>query len=743
MIHIERPPEPEWWREAFPGSEKDRARSFYSRPEASRRQERFDWGRESFGQAIGSAIRALGSLFGNKCAYCESKVESGLLGQHRPFEQAAALDGTVSPDHYWWLAWEWSNALLICAECATSKSTYFPVQGPRAEPESSPHALLAELPLFLDPTLDAPEEHLSFQLVGTYEVKARTERGEVTIQYLNLNRPELLRQRAEVVAQTLGELVRWRDSSGLGKDLEGVSRVLATDRPHCGIRRQLVAWAANEWHVLYFYLRHSKEFRALEPLLVRYGLNPPQQQTSPGRRSLSVPGEPGPTDAPTPPATPPPPPAPTSTQPPPHRHLRRITLENFKGIEHLELEFSFTTQANPSAAPWLMLLGENGQGKSSVLQAVALALMPAEQRRAAIERPGRARLVRRGAEAAGARVTLELADGQSVGFTINRKGRMEGTSPPMLLCAYGSTRLLPRGEHQPPKPASVLAHAANLFDPFLPLTDAQRWLLATEGSDRARFDYAARSIKGILDLGNERFFEPSTDHREIEVRFDDERPPVTLSELSDGYQAMLAMAVDLMAHASAVQPVVGEARGLVLVDELGLHMHPRWRMRVVEGLRAAFPYLQFLCTTHDPLCLRGLYRGEVAVMRRDQEERIVALTKDLPDVAALRVDQLLTSEYFGLQTAMDPAMETRFAEYYHLLSQHAPTPVQEARLAALKAELAGKEMLGSSERERLMYEAIDLFLARKSELKSDSTRVAVPALKEDLLAELQDIWDEA
>lgn len=742
MIHIERPPEPEWWREAFPGSEKDRARSFYSRPEASRRQERFDWGRESFGQAIGSAIRALGSLLSNKCAYCESKVEPGLLAQYRPFEQAAALDGSVSPDHYWWLAWEWSNALLVCGECASSKSSYFPVKGPRAEPESSLNALLAEEPLLLDPTVDYPEEHLIFPIEPPLELRPRSERGEVTIRLLNLNRPPLLHRRLAVFQDVLGDLMGLRDLEPFALSKGSVASLLAPDEPHCGLRRNTLVWKAKEWPALLSNLRKSPDFGTVEAVLSAYGFQDTKQTTGRGHQSLTVQDTPGPTDALTPPASPPLPPTPTSPQSPPHRHLRRITLENFKGIEHLDLEFSFTTQASPSAAPWLMLLGENGQGKSSVLQAVALALMPAEQRRAAIERPGRARLVRRSAEAAGARVTLELADGQTTGFTINRKGRMEGTPPPMLLCAYGSTRLLPRGKHQPPKSASVLVHAANLFDPFLPLLDAERWLLATEASKRDTFDYAARSIKDILDLGNDRLFERTADGDGIEVRFADDKPAVALRELSDGYQAMLALSVDLMARASVVQPVVGEARGLVLIDELGLHMHPRWRMRVVEGMRAAFPYLQFLCTTHDPLCLRGLYRGEVAVMRRDDEGRIVALTKELPDVAALRVDQLLTSEYFGLQTAMDPAMEARFAEYYQLLGQHAPTPEQAARLAELKAELAGKEMLGSSERERLMYEAIDTFLAKKTELSADTARASIPAMKEELRQHLQQIWNE-
>ena len=146
---------------------------------------------------------------------------------------------------------------------------------------------------------------------------------------------------------------------------------------------------------------------------------------------------------------------------------------------------------------------------------------------------------------------------------------------------------------------------------------------------------------------------------------------VPLEHLSDGYQSVVALATDLMITLLRQWPSVDAAEGTVLIDELGAHLHPRWRMRIVPSLRQVFPRVQFLTSTHDPLCLRGLGDGEVVVVKRDPDGQVIAVT-DLPSVAGLRVDQLLTSEHFGLNSTIDPELDALFAEYYLLKAKPAP-----------------------------------------------------------------------
>ena len=62
--------------------------------------------------------------------------------------------------------------------------------------------------------------------------------------------------------------------------------------------------------------------------------------------------------------------------------------------------------------------------------------------------------------------------------------------------------------------------------------------------------------------------------------------------------------------------------GLVLVDELDLHLHPRWQATLVPALKAVFPRLQFIATTHSAMLLPGLDQDEVLVLRLNEEGHV-------------------------------------------------------------------------------------------------------------------------
>ena len=85
--------------------------------------------------------------------------------------------------------------------------------------------------------------------------------------------------------------------------------------------------------------------------------------------------------------------------------------------------------------------------------------------------------------------------------------------------------------------------------------------------------------------------------------------------MSDGYRAVIAIACDLMAGAGIGLSDMVNATGIVLIDELGAHLHPRWKMQITGTLREVFPSMQFIVTTHEPLCLRGLVENEVIAVR--------------------------------------------------------------------------------------------------------------------------------
>jgi predicted ATP-binding protein involved in virulence len=106
---------------------------------------------------------------------------------------------------------------------------------------------------------------------------------------------------------------------------------------------------------------------------------------------------------------------------------------------------------------------------------------------------------------------------------------------------------------------------------------------------------------------------------ELRIDFGGDRV-VPFHYLSDGYRNMVAMTADiawraavLNAHRGAAAPEL--SGGLVLIDEVELHLHPRWQRRVLPDLMAAFPKIQFVVTTHSPQVVASAKRGQVMILR--------------------------------------------------------------------------------------------------------------------------------
>lgn len=86
---------------------------------------------------------------------------------------------------------------------------------------------------------------------------------------------------------------------------------------------------------------------------------------------------------------------------------------------------------------------------------------------------------------------------------------------------------------------------------------------------------------------------------------------VPLNDLSDGYRTIVTMVGDIAVKAALLNPhleerAIDETNGVVLIDELDQHLHPRWQRVVIENLRSAFPEIQFICTTHSPFLIQSL-----------------------------------------------------------------------------------------------------------------------------------------
>lgn len=110
----------------------------------------------------------------------------------------------------------------------------------------------------------------------------------------------------------------------------------------------------------------------------------------------------------------------------------------------------------------------------------------------------------------------------------------------------------------------------------------------------------------------------------LEMKIDKGDISLNVSQMSDGEKCTMALLGDLarrlaLANPTLANPLLGE--GIVLIDEIELHMHPSWQRKILRVLRETFPNIQFIVTTHSPIVLSEADENyNIFFMRRDENE---------------------------------------------------------------------------------------------------------------------------
>lgn len=688
MIYVPRgDSEPEVYRSKQLRKLKQSARRHFSA--SVRTRNHFDW--ETLNSLLDADAKPyLFDLFLRKCAYCETEVtlEKARISHFRPFEFRCMKTGElVHP--YWSRAFEWSNLLLACPTCLGNKADSFPIVEERPlSAAAGPHPA-NERPQLLDPCTDLPEDHLIFSADG--RVSERSHRGATTIVVLQLNREELVAERKARLV-TLAEALA-------GLTVPGKRDVAYEEIHYCASGRGPYAAATRQFlNARLWPLRSSLREEKLQELgdLLRVG-DPrdlvPEQQRSwwSGGRLRGV------------------------------RRIQRIEIHNFRSIKDTTIEMPPSSDREA----WLMLVGDNASGKSSVLQAAALGLLDHED---FDNLPVTASsLVRRGEAEGYIEVTLTNESRPirvSFSCDVPKFQRFNPCQPVTLLC-YGAVRLLPP-HRNPPEEIPPVAVAQPLFDPSTSLLDAEQ-RIATQFSN-TDFESAAAILRQIMRL-------PAGAHitregGQLQVELHAKR--FGLSELSGGYQSVIALLCDMMVRLHSAGTPLTEAEGIVLLDEIDAHLYPSWRIEIVPLLRRAFPRLQFICTTHDALCLRGIDSSEVRVLRNDGQG--TRLERIHYSIDRLRADQLLTSTVFGLTSTRDPNFQRKMERYLLLRGQQTRSSKEDAELQSLAATLQEGMAMGETADER----------ARDAEMRRKIEQLEALDRKFDDLEEIpEDLRDDA
>ncbi len=238
----------------------------------------------------------------------------------------------------------------------------------------------------------------------------------------------------------------------------------------------------------------------------------------------------------------------------------------------------------------------------------------------------------------------------------------------------------------------------SLFSDDIDLINAEEWLLqadyaaskAPKGNNRAaqRRDQIIEILKGLLpDVLDIRFNAPE-EIGASSVEFQTPYGWVRLKDLSLGYRTLLTWMVDLASrlfdrYPQSENPLAEPA--VVLVDEIDLHLHPRWQRTLLSFLSERFPNTQFIATAHSPLVVQAADDANIVLLRREGDH--VVIDNDVERIKNWRVDQILTSELFGLESARPPQIDPALEERKRILAKPRLTKADEKRLTALEAQI--------------------------------------------------------
>lgn len=365
--------------------------------------------------------------------------------------------------------------------------------------------------------------------------------------------------------------------------------------------------------------------------------------------------------------------------------LKQLTLENFRGFESLDLVI------HPQLT---VLVGTNGSGKTSILDALVLALSRAKLGERTTGPPWTDSDQRKGANTIRIAVGMDGDQDSSATrqFWMTKTGGSYSVGGPVIpatfkICAYSVRREVGPVASQP---STATASLLELWRSKVDFSEFFAWFIAVEDIENERRRDSPDYRDDLLERARNAVERLLPGYTSLRVRRSPPRQPslslvkdgveFNLEQLSEGERALAVLAGDIAWRTAVIGQ---EHRGIVLIDEVDLHLHPKWQASVLPSLLRTFPELQFIVTTHSPIVLSHV---DAECVRLLENFRLV----DVPPTRGRDPNSVLT-EVFGvaLRPAETQAQLDRIAEL-----------IDEERLDDAKLELRQLgEQLGTSDLE--------------------------------------------
>jgi predicted ATP-binding protein involved in virulence len=420
-------------------------------------------------------------------------------------------------------------------------------------------------------------------------------------------------------------------------------------------------------------------------------------------------------------------------------YVNSLEIKNYKGMEQAEFVFN---------AQMTALIGDNGSGKTCILDALSFALATyfrgvdgiknielksgdkrqviMANRNKEVKLPlsiGLAHTLagqpyqwcRSTDKAAGNSTTYSSAKSfiAQVGTMVEqvRDGQMVDLP---LLAYYGIDRLsnAKLGKEKYAPLGSRLDGYHGALEPELDQLKFLAWFKSYEdsvlkfGEDKTLYDAFVNTITTMVPAWSNISFSWEIDDLLGQL---ENGQWMAYQNLSSGFKGIVRLAADIAYRAIILNPHLGidavkNTKGVVLVDELDMHLHPKWQKQVIEDLKLAFPNIQFIVTTHSPFIVQSLRANEVINLAGQVSED--PCVKGIEDIAedVMALEDVQRSHKFL-------EMQHIAARYFDLIEQ-GKTSQDDGQTAQLKAELDEIELQFSQDP---VYVAL-MQAERKSEL---------------------------
>jgi predicted ATP-binding protein involved in virulence len=382
--------------------------------------------------------------------------------------------------------------------------------------------------------------------------------------------------------------------------------------------------------------------------------------------------------------------------------IKTLHLQDFRCFANLEMDFH---------EQLTVLVAPNGQGKTAIVEAISIALGTFV---GAFDL-GKAKHIERTDARYGSRTglqveqkypvsiaaDLQLSDGRLIsirrllsgpknkstikeataltqyGKELQNQIRQESLTTPTTLpvVAYYSTGRLWKA-HNLSNSKSLTASRSLGYEDCLSsassFAQVQAWIAkATLAQLQTPQDSLDRALQTILAAVNQALhsegwqkFHYNVSHEELVMqKGKQEILPVSL--LSDGTRTMISLIADLAFRCVCLNGLSGldsplNSPGIVMIDEIDLHLHPRWQQRVLHSLRRAFPKIQFIVTTHSPQVLSTVDRTSIRLLSQTNDDDLPTMHSETP---RLQTQGVSSSDILAQVMGVDPVPDEEAAHW--------------------------------------------------------------------------------